>query len=147
MFLAASAQAALVYIDRARLRHMLEEGTPRANALSRLLDEPIEQPVDHPVHLHAGARPRVGGRASGSTWTSGTAPRRGSPLCWASSSWCVLLLAQFLGRVLAVARPESVALAFVRPVEILNRMLFPLLVPLNALEHGLRRVFGVQRAA
>src|SRR5437763_17207509 len=40
LFLAASAQAALVYIDRARLRHMLEEGTPRASALLRLLDEP-----------------------------------------------------------------------------------------------------------
>ena len=29
VFLASSAQAALVYIDRARLRHMLDEGTPR----------------------------------------------------------------------------------------------------------------------
>ena len=29
-----------MYIDRARLRHMLEEGTPRASALMRLLDEP-----------------------------------------------------------------------------------------------------------
>src|SRR5262245_23733198 len=40
LFLAATAQAALVYIDRARLRHMLDEGTPRAAALLRLLDEP-----------------------------------------------------------------------------------------------------------
>src|SRR5438477_10565796 len=40
LFLAAAAQVALVYIDRARLRHMLEEGTPRASALLRLLDEP-----------------------------------------------------------------------------------------------------------
>src|SRR5690348_8541125 len=40
LFLAAAAQASLVYIDRARLRHMLEEGTPRARALLRLLDEP-----------------------------------------------------------------------------------------------------------
>src|SRR5579859_3596002 len=40
VFLAATAQASLVYIDRARLRHMLEDGTPRANALMRLLDEP-----------------------------------------------------------------------------------------------------------
>src|SRR5438874_12513143 len=40
LFLSACAQASLVYIDRARLRHMLEEGTPRAAALTRLLDEP-----------------------------------------------------------------------------------------------------------
>src|SRR5437762_11756539 len=40
LFLAATAQAALVYLDRARLRHMLEDGAPRASALLRLLDEP-----------------------------------------------------------------------------------------------------------
>jgi len=44
-----------------------------------------------------------------------------------------------------VARPEHVALAFVRPVEVLNRLLFLLLVPLNMLEHALRRILGVQR--
>jgi putative hemolysin len=56
----------------------------------------------------------------------------------------LLLLAQFLGRVLALARPEQVALAFVRPVELLNRVLFLLLMPLQALERGLRRLLGVQ---
>ena len=40
LFLSACAQASLVYIDRARLRHMLEAGTPRAAALARLLEEP-----------------------------------------------------------------------------------------------------------
>jgi putative hemolysin len=55
----------------------------------------------------------------------------------------VLLLVQFLGRVLAVARPEQVALAFVRPVELLNRLLFLILLPLLALERAVRRLLGV----
>ena len=40
LFLSAAAQASLVYIDRARLRHILEEGRPRATALMHLLEEP-----------------------------------------------------------------------------------------------------------
>jgi CBS domain containing-hemolysin-like protein len=56
----------------------------------------------------------------------------------------VLLLIQFLGRVLALARPEQVALTFVRPVEFLNRALFFILVPMNALDRGIRRLLGVQ---
>jgi putative hemolysin len=51
---------------------------------------------------------------------------------------------QFLGREVAVARPERVALTFVRPVEILVRVLFFVLVPLNALDALLRRLMGVQ---
>jgi len=56
----------------------------------------------------------------------------------------IVLLVQFVGRVVAVARPERVALTFVRPVEILVRVLFFVLVPLNALDAWLRRLMGVQ---
>src|SRR5436305_8655952 len=59
VLLSATAQAALVYIDRARLRHMLEHGTPRANALMRLLDEPSSSLATilliHTLALCAGA--------------------------------------------------------------------------------------------
>jgi putative hemolysin len=143
VFLAASAQAALVYIDRARMRHMLETGTPRAAALMRLLDEPTSSMGTilfvYTLALCAAA-------ASGfwvilELWL--TSPWLASAL--AIGGVLVLLLAQFFGRVWAVARPEHVALFFVRPVEVLNRLLFIILVPLNAIEHGLRRVLGVQR--
>jgi CBS domain containing-hemolysin-like protein len=46
--------------------------------------------------------------------------------------------------VLAVARPELIALTFVGPVELLNRVFFPILAPLNALDRALRGVLGVQ---
>jgi CBS domain containing-hemolysin-like protein len=144
VFLASSAQAALVYIDRARLRHMLEEGTPRAHALSRLLDEPSSSlaTILFVYTLALGLASAVAFWIDLDVWYS-IAPWLAIVLAIVELG--VLLLAQFLGRVFAVARPENVALAFVRPVEILNRILFPILVPLNALEHGLRRVFGVAR--
>src|SRR4051812_43067222 len=106
LLLAATAQAALVYIDRARLRHMLEEGTPRANALMRLLDAPSSSLSTilfiYTVALAAAA-------ASGFSVVLDV---------WAWNAWAgaglaialliVLLLVQFMGRVFAVSAPESV---------------------------------------
>jgi putative hemolysin len=143
LFLAATAQAALVYIDRARLRHMLEDGTPRASALMRLLDEPSSSLstilVIYTLSLCAGAA--TGFWLDGDVWLS-VGP-------WAAIGLgivevLILLLTQFLGRVLALARPEQVALTFVRPVELLNRVLFVVLVPMNALERAVPRLLGVQ---
>jgi putative hemolysin len=144
LFLAATAQAALVYIDRVRLRQMLEEGTPRASALLRLLDEPTSSLSTilfvYTVAMCTGAAMAF--------WVDTD--------FWPGAPWfavalgvlelLVLLLAQFLGRVLALARPEPVALTFVRPVEILNRVLFVVLLPFVALERWLRSLLGVQHA-
>jgi CBS domain containing-hemolysin-like protein len=141
LFLAATAQAALVYIDRARLRQMLEEGTPRASALLRLLDEPSSSLstilLIYTLAMCAGAATAF--------WLDAD--------FWTLAPWltivlgvlelAVVLLAQFLGRVLALARPERVALTFVRPVEVLNRIFFVVLVPFNALERAMRRLLGV----
>ncbi len=141
LFLAAAAQAALVYIDRARLRHMMEEGTPRASALLRLLDEPTSS-MGTILFIYTIA---LCAAAAMAFWVDID--------IWVTTPWLaivlgivevvVLLLVQFLGRVFAVSRPENVALAFVQPVELLNRALFIVLVPLNALDHGVRRLLGV----
>jgi putative hemolysin len=144
LFLPATAQAALVYIDRVRLRQMLEEGTPRASALLRLLNEPTSS-LSTILFLYTVA---MCSAAATAFWVDAD--------YWPWAPWLsivlgmlelvVLLLAQFLGRVLALARPEPVALAFVRPVEILNRVLFVVLLPFVALERWLRQLLGVQHA-
>jgi putative hemolysin len=143
LFLASTAQAALVYIDRARLRHMLDEGTQRASALTRLLDEPTST-LSTILFVY--------------TLAIATAAAAGFSFVldeWATAPWIativavlgllILLLIQFMGRVFATARPEQIALAFVQPVELLSRVLTPVLVPLKMLERGLRRLLGVQR--
>jgi putative hemolysin len=144
LFLAATAQAALVYIDRARLRQMLDEGTPRASALVRLLDEPTGS-LSTILFVYTVAMSTA---AATAFWIDAD--------FWTAAPWLsivlgilelvLLLLAQFMGRVLALARPERVALTFVRPVELLNRVLFVFLAPFNALERRLRRLLGVQHA-
>ena len=145
MFLAATAQAALVYIDRARLRHMLEEGTPRASALMRLLDEPTSSLSTilfiYTLALCAGAA--VAFWFDVDLWADGAVARDRR---WASSS-CVRPAADAVpgARAWPLARPEQVALTFVRPVEMLNRVLFFIvLLPLNALDAGCGALLGVQ---
>ncbi|HEY0582142.1 MAG TPA: DUF21 domain-containing protein, partial [Chloroflexota bacterium] len=122
LFLSSTAQAALVYIDRARLRHMLEEGTPRASALTRLLDEPSSS-LSTILFVHTAA---LGAAAAMAFWLDSEIWQTVAPwlaIVLAVVELLVLLLVQFLGRVLALARPERVALTFVRPVELLNRVL------------------------
>src|SRR5205085_12497434 len=130
LFLSATAQASLVYIDRARLRHMLEEGTPRANALMRLLDDQTSTLstilVIYTLSLCAAAA--VGFWFDLDVWML-AAPW--VAIAFAMAELLVLLLVQFLGRVVALSRPERVALTFVQPVEVLVRVLFIVLVPLN----------------
>jgi magnesium and cobalt exporter, CNNM family len=142
LFLTSAAQVSMVYIDRARLRHMLEEGTPRAQALLRLLDEPTSSLS---TILVVQTLALVAGAASGFwidlEWWS-VVP--GLALGLMLLELIGLLLAQFLGRVFALARPEQVALTFVHPVEILNRVFFFVLVPLTALERAIRQLLGVQ---
>jgi putative hemolysin len=144
LFLSATAQAALVYIDRARLRHLLDEGTPRASALMRLLDEPTSSlsTILFVYTLALCAAAAVAFWFDADVWST-VAPW--AALVLAALELLVLLLVQFLGRMLALARPERVALTFVQPVELLNRVFFLFLVPLQALERLVRPLLGVQR--
>jgi CBS domain containing-hemolysin-like protein len=143
-FLSATAQASLVYIDRARLRHMLDEGTPRANALMRLLDEPTStlSTILVVYTLAVCTAAAVGFWIDLDLWDSTAA--------WVAVGAAVLelgvlLVVQFLGRVVGVARPERVALMFVRPVELLMRLFFLVLLPLNALDVWVRSLLGAKQ--
>jgi CBS domain containing-hemolysin-like protein len=144
-FFAATAQASLVYIDRARLRHMLDEGTPRAHALSRLLDEQTSTLstilVVYTLALCTAAA--MGFWVDLDVWGI-TAPW--VAIVAALLQLLVLLLVQFVGRAVAVSRPEQVALTLVRPVELLVRLLFIVLVPLIALDGWVRGLLGVRGA-
>jgi CBS domain containing-hemolysin-like protein len=143
-FLCATAQASLVYIDRARLRHMLEEGTPRASALMRLLDEPTSS-LSTILVVYTLA---ICAAAASAFWFDLDLWLDVAPwiaVVAALIQLLILLIVQFLGRVVAVARPESVALTFVHPVELLIRVFFFVLIPLNALDRWVRSLLGVQR--
>ena len=145
LFLSATAQASLVYIDRARLRHMLDEGTPRASALLRLLDEQTST-LSTILVIYTLA---LSVAAAAAFWLDLDLWFTAAPwlaIAFAAVQLLILLLVQFFGRVVAVSRPERIALTFVRPVEVLVRVLFFVMVPLTALESWIRRLMGVSHA-
>jgi putative hemolysin len=143
LFVAAAAQAALVYIDRARLHHLLEERGPSARQLLRVLEDPTNT-LSTILLVYTVALGIAAGLAAWvavDLWPS-------LPLVAvlvAVLATLVLLLVQLVGRIVALAHPERVALAFVRPIGVLGRVLFFVLVPLNALYGMLARVLGVPR--
>jgi magnesium and cobalt exporter, CNNM family len=144
LFLSATAQASLVYIDRARLRHMLDEGTPRASALLRLLDEQTST-LSTILVIYTLA---LSVATAAAFWLDLDLWFTAAPwvaIVFATVQLLVLLLVQFFGRVVAVSRPERIALTFVRPVEVLVRVLFFVMVPLTALERWIRRLMGVSQ--
>lgn len=143
--LAAAAQAALVYIDRARLRHLLDEGAQRAAALAELLDAPTST-LSTVLLVYTLAL--ATGTASAFWLVLGwwpVAPAVGVAV--GAGAFFALLLAQFLGRLVAISRPERVALAFVRPVEVLTRAFTLVLFPLIWLERTLGRLLGLRRGS
>lgn len=141
--LAAAAQSALTYIDRARLRHMLEGGTPKALALSRLLDEPSST---HTSVLLVYTVSIAAATASGfwlvEAWWR-VSP--GIAVLLGFVGTALLLVTQFIGRVVAMVRPEGTGLALVGPVELLTKVFSPFLVPLLMLERWASRALGLRR--
>ncbi len=142
LLFAAAAQAALVYIDRARLRHLLEEGTSRAHALQAVVDEPATT-LSTILLVYSTALFVAAGVCF---WAALDEWPRSPELAVAIAvvGLLVLLVVQIVGRILALARPTQVALAIVTPVSVLGRVLFFVLVPLNALQHFLAGLLGAR---
>lgn len=144
LLLTAAAQAALVYIDRARLRHLVETGTPRASALAELLDAPTSTlSTVLLVYTFCLVAATASGMAIVQAWWD---PNRVVAIVLLVIGFLFLLLIQFVGRLVAVSRPERVALAFVRPVELLSRVFAFILIPLLAFERLLVRALGLRRS-
>jgi CBS domain containing-hemolysin-like protein len=142
LLFAAAAQAALAYIDRARLRHLLEEGTSRGRALQAVVDEPATTLstilLVYTTALFVAAGVCVW--AALDEWPH--SPELAVVILLAGL--LVLLVVQIVGRILALARPTQIALTIVTPVSVLGRILFFILVPLNALQRRLAGLLGAR---
>ena len=138
---ASAAQAALLYINRNRLRRLMEEGVPRAKAVVTVLDEPTSVFSTIVVLTTIG----VGGAA-----TSALLLAVGSTALWPwgtlgvlLSGWVLLLLVEIVARTIAVAHPEGTAALLVAPLRACSVVLAPVLQPLRMLERwGVRTLIG-----
>jgi CBS domain containing-hemolysin-like protein len=133
--IAAATQATLHYMGRAKLRHMLQEGTGRAQALQRAFEEPT---LLYSTCVVVNTVAVTGSVASGlvlawSQWN--VAPVWGAAVGFVLLA-CMLLV-QLVARALAVYRPERAMILLVQPMRWLSIALWPLVAPVTALEQRL----------
>ena len=138
---ASAAQAALYHINRGRLRHLVENGLPRAQAVQKVFDEP--------THIFATilAIGTLGiGGALGSVILLALEPE--VPWPWGGvglvlGGILLLLSVQFLVRAVAIANPDATALLLIGPLGVFGVLLGPVLVPLRMLERFSLRALGL----
>ena len=142
--IATAAQASLFYINRNRLRNLVEGGLPRDQAILKVFDEPTAIFTTTLV---------LGTVGIAGTVVSAILLALEPELLWpwgalavAAIALLVLLLVQIVARTVAVAKAEATAILLLRPLRAFGMILGPLLLPLRALERGGLRLLGHERA-
>jgi len=143
--IASAAQASLFYINRNRLRSLVESGVPRAEAILKVFDEPTSM---FSTILVLGSLGVAG--VVGSAVLLALQPRVLWP--WGAIGLIVgallaLLVVQIVARTVAVARPEGTALLLLSPLQAFGLVLAPVLLPLQWLERRGLTALGLDRAA
>lgn len=135
--IAAAAEAALFYMNRARLRYLLDHGTPRAQAILNILENPLA------AHTTVTALSTLAVGAAGalalllvSSYAQGSPLRLGVGLAVAAF---VLLFTDLLARGIAVRRAEAMGVFLQPPLAVAGLLLQPLVWPISTvLDRALR---------
>ncbi len=143
--IASAAQASLFYINRNRLRSLVESGVPRAEAILKVFDEPTSMFSTILVLGSLGVAGVVGSAVllalqPGVLWPWGA-------IGLIVGALLALLVVQIVARTVAVARPEGTALLLLSPLQAFGLVLAPVLLPLQWLERRGLTALGLDRAA
>ena len=144
---ATAAQASLSYLNRTRLRHLLDSGVPRARAILKVFEEPTAVFSTVLVLGTLGVSGAIGSTillalepAFVDAWPLGA-------LALVLAGLAALLVIQIVARTVAVARPESTALVLFGLLRAFGAILAPVLAPLRAIERAGLRMLGMDRVS
>lgn len=142
--IAAAAQSTLHHMSRVRVRQLVDEDVPRAQAEARAVEETAFM-LSANLVLYATAT--AGAAAAGLLLTL----NQGIAMPWlgvgvALVLLAVLLLLQLVARALALHRPERASALLMAPLRALSILLWPLVAPATALERGVLRLLGITEA-
>lgn len=153
-----AAEIALVTVRRSRLQQLSEEGDERARRVLRLVGQPgrflavIQLGITFIGFLaaaYAGAN-IARGLAS---WLAEVPALRGSAdviallVVTLAVSLAAIVFGELVPKTLALAHAERYALALSRPVDLLGRLLAPVVWLLTALTHAITQILGVREIA
>jgi CBS domain containing-hemolysin-like protein len=136
-------ETALTNISRLRLRQLLERGVPRAQAINDLLDNPQRFPTTL-LFVNTIALLAIGGAALyisesfGDWWWHAVA--------LLVAALIVLVFGIAVPKALAIRNPERTALAFFGPINVIRRVVLPLVAFAGVLARPVVRLLGGRTA-
>jgi putative hemolysin len=149
-----AAEIALVTVRRSRIRQLTEEGDRRARRVARMIDQPgrllatIQIGITFVGFLAAAfAGASIAGTLA--EWLRGVPVLAGSANLLALLivtlvvSLVTIVFGELVPKTLALAHAERYALMLARPVEVLGRILAPVVWLLTTITHGITRLLGV----
>jgi putative hemolysin len=150
----AAAEIALVTVRRSRIRQLVDEGDQRARRVARLTDQPgrllatIQLGITFVGFLAAAfAGAAIAGQLADTLRSIGPLSASADLLALLIVTLVITLVTIVFGelvpKTLALAHAERYALALVRPVELLGRILSPIVSLLTAITHWVTRLLGV----
>ncbi len=139
--LVSASEAAMLSINKVRLRHLMEQGHRSAQVTFRLLTR-----LDHVIGTLLVANNVVNVAIS----AIGTAvfialygPRHGMVMATVVVTLALLLLGEVTPKIFAATHAEAVAFAVARPLRVLMAVLYPVSVCLTWLSRGLLRLVRI----
>jgi putative hemolysin len=148
-----AAEIALVSIRRSRVEQLVEEGRPGARRVQKLLDEPgrflaVCQLGLTVIGFLASAYAAVSltdglGRAlEGTGMDAGTADLVALVIVTVILALFTIVFAELVPKTLALANQERVALTLAVPLDLLGRLLAPVVLMLTGITRFITRLFG-----
>jgi putative hemolysin len=142
--MAVAGQAALHYLNRARLRSLSEQGGERAEAVLRALEHPSTSfGTLHAIHALALV---IGAVLTLLTDLALASSGLAAPIMLSVVLLLLALVLPLIARVIAIAQPESTAMRLYAPLALVSTILTPLVLPLRALERTLLGMAGLTRS-
>ena len=150
-----AAEIALVTVRRSRVKQLSDEGDSRAKRVNRLKDRPgrmlatIQLGITFIGFLAAAyAGASIAGQLS--EWIAGIGPLSASAdllallIITTLVSLFTIVFGELVPKTLALAHAERYALTLARPMDLLGRVLGPVVWFLEAITHGVTRLLGVR---
>jgi putative hemolysin len=149
-----AAEIALVTVRRSRIRQLSDEGEPRAKRVARMTERPagllatIQLGITFIGFLAAAfAGASIAGQLA--DWLrdigfGGSADIIALLIVTLFVSLVTIIFGELVPKTLALAHAERYALTLARPVEILGRVLSPVVWFLTSVTHGVTRLLGVR---
>ena len=153
-----AAEIALVSIRRSRVEQMVEEGRPGARRVQRLLEDPgrflaVSQLGLTVIGFLASAYAAVSlsqtlaGVLVGFGMDAGTADGVALVIVTVILALFTIVFAELVPKTLALAHPERFALTLSRPLDVLGRILAPVVALLTGITRAVTRMIGVDISA